>query len=184
MKLYIPIKMRFKNVLRERIASKYIAYFFAALFTILLCGQLLAQLYTVRQLNKVSGKIIYTEQKVTGFGGGGRKRGEPQYSFIITLDNKQAYYIDLDGDNGNLIDILHKGDNVTIYNPTKLYNLLSLDGLDFERRVSQVEVDNKIVTSFAHHQKKARSLIAILLLGIALCCYFLYDWYINNKKAT
>jgi hypothetical protein len=155
-----------------------------AIFSLLLAGQLIAQLYTVRQLHKVSGKVIGKETKKTGYSSD--KYNRAQYSLILTLDDQQfdsqPYTVDLDKSNWNIDDQISVNDYVTIYCPTTAYNLLSLDCLDFGSRVSQVEKRGQILSSFRHRQNKLWTLSLCLFVAVLLFSYKLYQLQANDES--
>ncbi|NHA06617.1 hypothetical protein G7092_22605 [Mucilaginibacter sp. HC2] len=158
------------NTSFKKNGGKYIINFLLWGAGIALCGQLIAQLFTVNQLNKVTGIIATKEAEITSYEAG-RKR-KPNYSLVVTLKDKQTYNIDFDTDRDWAIaDQLRINENITLYNPSFIYNLLSLDCLDFGSRVSQVEANGKIIYSFKAHQSKAWFFIAYLITAILILVF-------------
>ena len=163
--------------------SKLVVHILLIVLSIILCGQFIAQLFTVRQLSKVSGIIITKEVKLTSYTGSSKfKKGGPNYSLVVKLDNQQTYNIDFNtNDDWSLNDRLHVGDHVIIYNPTLIYNLISLDGLDFGSRANQVEVGDKVIYSFKAHQNRAWSFILYLVTAILISVYMKINLSVNHQ---
>lgn len=164
--------------------EKLSLYLLFSLFSLLLAGQLVAQLYTVNQLNKVSGKVIAKEIEKTGYTGG--KYSKQQYSLVLTLDDHQfetqPYNVDLDGSNQNIDDEIAVNDFVTVYCPTTLYNILSLDCLDFVNRVNQVEKNGRVLSSFRHRQNGLWKFTLCLAIAVSLFGYKIYQLRLDEKE--
>lgn len=168
---------------KERFATKYIIYLFIILLSLVLLGQIAAQLFPIRQLNRVEGRLIAKEFKVMGYTSGTRwGGGSPIYSLVLKLDNKQDYNVELNSSNGDMDSFLKIGDKITLYCPSTLYQIVSLDGLDFVSHVSQVDLNNNVLYSFEDQKRAAWKFIALLTLGILLFFYFLNDWYKFNRQ--
>ena len=151
--------------------GKYFLIFLITTFIIMLCGQLIAQLFTVRQFDKVTGTVVKREIRQTSYSAGNRfKNGDANYSLIVTLDNGHAYNIDLD-QYSTVEENIKKTDKISIYNPTLIYNILSLDILDSDGSVLQVELDNNIILNFDQHKHKAWSFICYTLIAIGVFFY-------------
>jgi hypothetical protein len=163
--------------------KKHVLIGLISFFAFLLFCQLIAQLYTIRQLDKVSGKVVSTGQGRTSYtsGSGGRySKGSPNYSIFVELDNGKSYNIETNDAKPGIAGAVTQGKQVTIYNPTILYNILSLDIIDPGDRVSQVEADNQVWYSFDQHQHKNRGFIYFFAGAVLLFSYFLYDYYKNG----
>jgi len=169
-----------KNRSQNGLVKKYILIGFISFFTILLCGQLVAQFYSVRQLDKVIGKVVSKDIRRAPYAGGRKSSRSPNYTLFVTLDNGKVYNIKTNDTVKRIDSAITKGKLVTIYNPTTLYNLFSLDILDPGTRVSQVEANNKVCYSFANLQRNNRP--AILFFALAIACFstFLYAYYKNR----
>jgi hypothetical protein len=157
---------------------KYALYTVIFILGLILCGQLIAQLYTIKQLNKVTGKIVKTDVKIASYSSGGRwRKGKPYYSLVITLNNGQSFDLDINNNNWQIENILQKGENVTIFYPTVAYDVLSLNVLEFGSKGSQVELNRHVVYSFAEQTNGAWPFTGIIFAGILVACYRLYGWY-------
>jgi len=169
-KLQSPAFIDHINTSFKKNGNKYIVNLLLWVLGIALCGQLIAQLFTVKQLNKVTGLILAKEVRVTSYDGG--RGGKQNYSLIITLKNKQTYNIDFNTNSDwSIGDQLHINEKVTLYTPSCIYNLLSLDCLDFGSRVSQVEANGEVIYSFKAHQNKAWSFIAYLIVAMLIVVF-------------
>ncbi len=145
--------------------------------SMLLIAQIIAQLFTLAQLSKVTGKVTAKNVHITSYTSGSKfRQGSANYSLIITLDSRQIYNVYLDNENWNISNIIQLGDTVTIYNPTLAYNILSLDFLDYGSRVSQLELRNQVLYSFGQHKRHQLPFICFLLVAILPCYYVLYKW--------
>ena len=153
--------------------GKYLLIILIAAFIIVLCGQLVAQFFTVRQFEKITGTVIKREIRKTSYNAGNRfKNGDANYSLLVTLDNGHIYNIDLD-QYSTVEENVKKGDNINIYIPTLIYNILSLDILESECGVMQVELGSNVVLSFDQHKRKAWSFICYTLIAIAVFFYMM-----------
>ena len=170
-----------KNRSHNGLVKKYILIGFISVFTLLLCGQLIAQFYSVRQLDKVIGKAVSTDiRRIPYTGRESRKSRAPNYSLFVTLDNGKVYNIETSDAVRGIDSAITTGKLVTIYNATTLYNLFSVDILDRGNRVSQVEVNNQVWYSFDSQQRKNRPAIFFFVLAIAAFSVFLYAYYKNR----
>ncbi|TSD63023.1 hypothetical protein FFF34_018925 [Inquilinus sp. KBS0705] len=161
--------------MNKRLLTKYTIYLFLGLFTVALAGQLTSHLYTINQFSKITGKIIHKQITTTSYTVGGRfTKGRPVNSLIVTLDDLQQYTLQLD-DSWDIDDYLPTGTIVTLYYPTKMYGLLSLDGLEHENYAVQVEANNKTLYSFKQNQ--TWSAVYYLIFCIGLFYYLLHTWY-------
>jgi len=179
-KLQSPAFIDHINTSFKKDGGKYMLNLLLWVLGIALCGQLIAQLFTVNQLNKVTGVIMAKEVRVTSYEAG--RRGKQNYSLVITLKNKQTYNIDFNADRDwSIADQLHINKNITLYNPSFIYNLLSLDCLDFGSRVSQVEANGQVIYSFKTHQNKAWGFITYLI--VAMLIVVLIKWKLKMNTA-
>lgn len=159
---------------------KLITYaLYLAIFSLglILLGELTAQVFSIRQLNKVTGKIIKIEARVTSYSSGSSfrlRRGQPNYSLVITLDNHQYYDFDLSDDEWQIQDILHNDSVVTIYYPTVLYDLLSLNILEFGHKGSQLEYKGHVLYRFNQQKRDSWLFTGLIAALIAVACYRLY----------
>jgi hypothetical protein len=169
-----------KNRSQNGLVKKYILIGFISVFTLLLCGQLIAQFYSVRQLDKVIGKVVSTDIRRAPYAGGRKSSRSPNYTLFVTLDNGKVYNIKTNDTVRRIDSAITPGKLVTIYNPTTLYNLFSLDILDRGSRVSQVEANNQVWYSFDSQQRKNRPAIFFFVLAIGAFGVFLYAYYKNR----
>ncbi len=180
--MYRFFKNYFKSLQQLSSVQKYaIAGVFLSLFLLSACV-LTAQLFTVRQLVRVNGTIIKTDEELTSYKGG--KHGGGNYSLIITLDNHENYNVELDDSNWGIQNTDYRGQKAIIYTPTTAYNILSLDFIDFGARVSQCEVNGQVLYSFDHHKRSNQPIILFMLFALALYCYQLYRWHKYQDVTT
>lgn len=142
--------------------AKYIVPFVIVLFVICLVGQLLGQLFNVSQLNKTSGKIMALRTIV---GSPKRHSGSQNFDLAITLDNRQPFYVEDTETVQRLDSTLHTGDMVTIYTPTLMYKIVCSG---FVHAVSQIELDNRVIYSFAEQKKEAWLLIGFFAIAAGI----------------
>lgn len=153
---------------------------YLSFLSLLILSQLIAQLFTVKQLSVITGKIADKQVSVTSHTGI-RTRGTLNYSLILTLDNRKTYNIDYNlNDDFKLYGILNVGDSVKLYLPTRLYNYLSLDALNYGISVSQVEKNNVIVYSFKKRQRKDWPFIGFLFAAYIPAIW----WLIRIRQNT
>jgi hypothetical protein len=128
--------------------------FFIVLFCILLAGQIIIHFYDKGNFEKVFGTINTIEYKVTSYSEGGTwKKGQPNYSVVMSLNNGRTYEADLHDGNWLNEYELKRGDQVTIYHPSKFYNLLSLNFLDFGcNRISELDFSNQVFYKLNYNQ--------------------------------
>ncbi|GAC1306163.1 MAG: hypothetical protein NVSMB24_16150 [Mucilaginibacter sp.] len=163
---------------QNKAITKYLLYILILILGLILCGQLIAQLYTVRQLNKVNGKVIKTDVAVTSYTKGKRRSlSKPNYSFVITLNNGQFFDFDLNDKNWQIENILQKGDDITIYYPTATYDIFSLNILEFGSKGSQIEFGGKVLYRFTDQKNEAWPFTLLIAAAILVACYRLYGVY-------
>jgi hypothetical protein len=92
------------------------------------------------------------------------------YSCIITLQNKTSYNVP------STYEIL-KGDTVTLYYPPRLYQMLTLNILDYENYPVQIAVNGSTVTTFSANKLQTWKFMGYVLAAMGLFAYFLYDWH-------
>jgi hypothetical protein len=173
--MYRFFKSYFKSLQQLNTAKKYAVAGVFLLLVLLSASLLTAQLFTVRQLVRVSGTIVKTDEELTSYKGG--RRGGGNYSLILTLDNQKNYNVELDDSNWGIQNTDYKGQKAIIYTPTTAYNILSLDFIDFGTRVSQCEVNGQVLYSFDHHQRGNQPIILLILFALTVYCYQLYRWH-------
>jgi hypothetical protein len=166
--MFNKLTSRYRQLSRSRLLTKYCIYFFLALLTVVLLAQLLSQLYTVNQLKKVSGVVSSFDVELTSHTA--ERYSKAVYSRIITLQNKIAYSLPGTSD-------VVKGDTITLYYPPRLYQLLTLNILDYEKYPVQIAVNGSTITSFSATKLQTWKFIGYLLAAIGLFAYFLYDWH-------
>ena len=176
-----PEKIYLNKISKSKYAVKYLLYFIISILLVLFFAQLFAQLFTVNQLNKVTGKIIAQHERSTSYTAGTRRSGgSPNYSLILTLDNNQTYYIDLDDSNWGVQNTRYEGNIATIYTPTPLYNILSLDCLNYNNGVSQCEINGVMLYSFKHRKQNNMQFMLYLAIVTIPFGYILFRWYKAN----
>jgi len=156
------------NMSNRQFSQKYLFPFLIGFFSLLLIGQFYIQFMSVKQLNKVSGKILDLQTMVTGHldnrGIVGRSH-RPIYSLAIGLDNLNTYYVEGDTVRQHMQEILHRGDTVTIYYPTTTLKILSVG---FFHPVNQVERNGSILYSFQDQKKDSYVIMGFFIAIITL----------------
>jgi hypothetical protein len=130
--------------------AKYILPYVIGFFVLMLVGQLIGQLFTVKQLNKVSGKIVDLQTKLT-YVSTARTGNRRSYALFVTLNNGSVRSIQDEAAQEKLDTLLHVGNDVTIYYPTLLYKILSTG---FVHDVNQLELGNQVVYNFDEQKKE------------------------------
>jgi len=178
--MFDKLRNDWQQLPRERFKTKYILFVIIGAFSLLLLGQLTAQLFSVNQLNKASGILIKKENVRDGYSAGGRFRsGKQLYSFVYTLNSGQAFYLDNKDYHWMIDNQLHNGDHITIYYPSRIYRLLALD---FTSSVCQIEFNNLVLYNFSEQKSAAWPFTALMGIAIAGFSYMLHGWYKNNSK--
>jgi len=170
------LKNYFKNLEGVNPATRSAMIGVFVLLVLLLAFVVIAQLITIKQLDKITGTIINADEELTSYDSGNKGKGKPNYSLIITLDNRKKYDVELDDSNWGIQNTDYKGQKAVIYTPTIVYNILSLDFIDFGTRVSQFEVNGKVLYSFDNHKRKELPAVGYLLAFLLLYIYQLYRW--------
>ena len=165
----------YKDSLAVRKASaKYVLPYVIGIFTSLLIGQIAGEFFTVKQLNKVSGKITNLETKAVSMSGRrGRFSNRLNYALIITLNNNIPYYIEDDSARKELTILLHKGDDITIYYPTILFKILNAG---FVHSVNQIERNGQVVYSFDKQKEMNYAVIFVFALFIGVFYVLRKSW--------
>jgi hypothetical protein len=166
--MFNELTARYRELSRSRLLTKYCIYFFLALLTVVLLAQLLSQLYTVNQLKKVSGVVSSFDVEVTSYTA--ERHSKAVYSRIVTLQDKKSYSLP------NTNSVL-KGDTVTLYYPSRLYQLLTLNILDYEKYPVQIAINGSTTMSFSANKLQTWKFMGYILAAMGLFGYFLYDWY-------
>jgi hypothetical protein len=142
---------------------------------VILCAELIAQFFSTQQLTKVTGKIMKIEAVASGSTSDDNwSRGKSSYSLVITLNNGRSCFFDLTSNEWTIQDILQKGNTVTVYYPTVLYDLLSVDILEFGRKGSQLEFNGHVLYNFNQQKRASWPFIGLFAAGMAIACYRLY----------
>ncbi|GAA3960446.1 hypothetical protein [Mucilaginibacter dorajii] len=177
--MFKTIRNDYQNLPKQKFYSKYVAYSFLGMLTLLLCCQLIAQLYTTNQFHKVTGTLVKKERGPAYYTRGRGRIMNKNYAYLITLNNGITYTINLDGNVYPISETLKPGGNVTIYMATGLYNVLSLSVLSQRNCVSQFEYNNVILYSFDYQKQRDVSFIWYLVGAILVFCYVIYrsDFY-------
>jgi hypothetical protein len=176
-----------KKLSKKRFTTKYLLLLVIFLLSMVLTGQLIAQVFTVSQFSRVTGTIIETDVERTGFYSNGSRFGRniPIYSLVLRLANRKLYYVSLGDDpDWTIKDMLHKGDRVTIYIPPAIYQVLSLNGLQVGNNVSQLEFNHQVLYGLRQEQQKGRKRIALLVLALLGFMYFLNNWYQYDSSSA
>jgi hypothetical protein len=154
----------------ESIKAKRLCRVIIAMLMLIALGQIIAHVYSVNQLIKVSDIVYSKSVKPTSYTGG--KHSYVSYSIKITLRDGYSYFVDYDPE----IDTLIKpGDKATIYLPTTAYNLFSLDFLEYGTRASQLEINGAVVYSFSQYKHNLTKYLIFCALATLPFLYFLYD---------
>ncbi|MEO7215944.1 hypothetical protein [Mucilaginibacter sp.] len=179
--LIATIKKDFKTLPRDRFSRKYLIDMFIVIIGLLLLMQLAAQLFPVSCLDKVTGVVVDRRVTIGSYRMYHKRATLPNYSLKVVLNNSTAACeIEVKDNDPALLTAFRKGDTLTIYSPPAIYQILSLEGLEYGKRASQVEVRQHIVYSFAGHKREAWPFMGVLTAGLLLFCYFLRDWYKNR----
>lgn len=166
-------------------------YFLIGLATAFILGQVYFMSSNVEQLPFVKGVVKDIGLKTTGYYASFRKVPGHQtaHSFVITLNNNQSFNAELQYDQDAYLDYsVHKKDSVTIYYPTLLYKIFTLDVMKSGTYASEVRVNGEVVYSYEQHKAHQFAnfyyylLIEALLIVIAVIAVAQY-WE-ANKAAT
>jgi hypothetical protein len=154
--------------------AKIALTFFIALFCILLAGQIIIRCYNTNNFEKTIGTIKTVVYKITSYTGGGTWRaGQPNYSVVISLSNGMTYNADLHDGTWLSNYELKKGDEVTVYYPSKVYNLLSLNFLNYGcNRISELYFRNQAFYKLNHSHDNF--FIIYIIVAIIIFCRMLY----------
>ncbi|MET3977600.1 hypothetical protein ABIB62_000166 [Mucilaginibacter sp. UYP25] len=162
---------KLKELYNNKQNTKHAIYFFLIVLITMLLAQLISQLYSVDQLNKITGNVIKVNTAITSYTFGSKnKKSVPVYSHIITFNDDTSYIIP------QSVDVA-QGDKLILYYPPALYRVLTLDFLDYENYPLQMVVNSSVVINFASHKTRGWKFCLYLLGGIGLFCYLLYDWH-------
>jgi hypothetical protein len=164
---------------RKKFSAKYTLPLLIALLCIVLIGLLITQFIPVDELNKVSGKVVTIERRVSSrshnrtISGGAYTNN---YALYVKLNNGQTYDIQDNNIFQQFEATVHKGDYLTIYYPTSTLRILSAG---FARDVSEIDSSNQVLYSWKDQQKDNWFLIGFLAVVIALFYGFMH--YLRNS---
>ncbi len=152
----------------QKFGRKYLLPAFIILLCVLMLGQLALEFFNIKQLNKVSGTITgLQKEKIVNDDNAKDTSG---FSLVITLNNNARYTIENENHASKLSSQLKSGEEVTIYYPTRLINILSAT---FAESVSQVEANGKVLYSFESQKQDSWYIISCCIFGIL----FFYGFY-------
>ena len=152
----------------QKFGRKYLLPAFMVLLFVLMLGQLALELLSVKQLNKVSGTITgLQKEKIIN---DDNAKDTSRFSLAITLNNNARYTIENADYASKLNSELKPGEEVTIYYPTQLIDILSAT---FAESVSQVEAGGQVLYSFESQKQDNWYIIGFCVVGIL----FFYGFY-------
>lgn len=157
----------------QRWYAKYLFPYIIAFLSLALIGQVIIQFWTVDNLNKVQGKIVNMQTRITGWRHQKFGKDTPDYSLVITLDNSHSYYITATTARENIVAVLRRGDSITIYYPTQLFKILST-GL--YHQVTQVEYKGMILWSLDEQKQLNWVIMFFMAVLITLCSAGIRSW--------
>lgn len=153
---------------RYKFSVKYSLPGLMCLIAILIIGQLLTEMFTLGQLNKITGVVTGTTKI---------KEEEHDYSketagfsLNIVLDNSNSFVVENYDQARKLNEILTKGSVITIYYPTMLLKILSAG---FTDQINQLEYGNNIFITFKSQKGDNRYFAGFLFIGLL----FFYGFY-------
>ena len=147
----------------QKFGRKYLLPLFMLLLFLLMLGQLSLEFFSIKQLNKVSGKItgLRRERIVND----NNTSDTSEFSLIITLNGTADYKIENEVYAAKLNNALKTGDEITVYYPTQLVNILSAT---FAESVSQIEANGQVLYSFESQKKDNWYIIGVCIVGILI----------------
>ena len=151
---------------RRKFNAKYTVPALLVFLSCVLLGLLVTEMVPLRDLNKVSGRIIGMDTRVTSWTHRRySSRDIPNYSLFITLDNDQYYKVQSDDARAKLGAALKYGDSVTIYYPTSTVKILSAG---FADGISQIEHGTQVLCSWKEQQTGFWYIIGTITAAIAI----------------
>jgi len=150
---------------RRKFNAKYTVPALLVCLGCVLLGQLLTELVPLSSLDKVSGRIIGMDTRITSWSHERYSTHDtPNYALFITLDNDRYYEIRADDARAKLGAALKYGDSVTIYYPTSTVKVLSAGLAD---GISQIERGTQVLYSWKEQQTFSWYIIGTLAAVIA-----------------
>lgn len=175
--MFTLLKALHHQIPKEHLKTLYALCFMVSLFSVMLLGQLLTQLFPLPMMPEVSGMVVDKHVEVTSYIGEGRSGRRPVYSLILTLNDGHSYNIELNEENQNIGQLIYKGGKVKLYLSTTLYNILSLDIVNHGLRAVQVEFEGHVLDSFASYQRARLPFIVYTLGALIFFIVMFFIWY-------
>lgn len=176
--MFTWLKTIHAQIPKPHLKTLYALYVMISLFCIILLGQLLVQLFSLKMMHKVSGRVVNKNIQIS-YISEGRNPRVPVYSLVLTLNDGHSYNVELNEENQDIVQLIYKGGNVNLYFPSALYNVLSLDIVNHGSRALQVEFEGEVLDSFASYQ---RARVPFILYATGAIIFFIIMFFVWLKQ--